>query len=63
MKDESKSSDEEPFINCEVCRKEIPRSVAQTYEGEEYVMHFCGLECYDSWKAPEQENKSETKDS
>ena len=42
---------EEPtLIDCEICFKEIPDSVAMTEEGEDYVVHFCGLDCYAAWK-------------
>ncbi len=41
---------EPDLINCKLCFKEIPESVATTEEGEDYVMHFCGLECYSAWK-------------
>ncbi len=49
------------LLSCDVCMKEIPHSAAQTSEGEEYIMYFCGLECYKKWKSTEQENKSDTK--
>jgi hypothetical protein len=38
-------------IQCEVCLKEIPKSEAKSAEADEYVMYFCGLECYDRWRA------------
>lgn len=41
---------EPALIDCEICFKEIPDSVATTEEGEDYVVHFCGLECYAAWK-------------
>jgi hypothetical protein len=40
----------EPVVSCEVCLKEIPRSVAQKRESEDYVLYFCGLDCYEKWK-------------
>ncbi|MBI3774538.1 MAG: DUF3330 domain-containing protein [Gammaproteobacteria bacterium] len=43
-------------IHCDVCMKEIPVSEAKNAEVQDYVMHFCGLECYDLWShqtAPE----------
>ncbi len=40
----------EPQINCNVCLKEIPRSGAKSHEAEEYVIWFCGLECYEQWR-------------
>jgi hypothetical protein len=42
---------EEPEkIDRETCRKDISPSAAVTEEGEDYVMHFCGLDCYRAWK-------------
>jgi hypothetical protein len=41
----------EGVVACEVCLKEIPKSVAQSHEGTEYVYHFCGAECYQEWLA------------
>jgi len=42
---------EEPHhVACQVCLTEIPRSVARTAEGEDYVVHFCGLECMETWQ-------------
>ncbi len=37
-------------ISCDICRKEVPLSEAKTSEAEDYVAHFCGLECYAKWK-------------
>jgi hypothetical protein len=36
-------------IHCDVCMTEIPASEAKSAEAQDYVMHFCGLECYDRW--------------
>jgi ribosomal protein L44E len=36
-------------VSCEECRKHIPRSVATSTEGGEYIKYFCGLECYEVW--------------
>ncbi len=41
----------EGVVACEVCLKEIPRSVAHSHEGAEYVYHFCGADCYAEWLA------------
>lgn len=41
---------ETEMLTCEVCRKEMPFSAAVTPEMEDYVAHFCGLECYEQWK-------------
>jgi len=49
MNDKPASS--EPIrVDCEICLKEIPKSVAVTEEGEDYIHYFCGLECYTIWK-------------
>lgn len=38
-------------VACEICLKEIPRSVAQSQEGSDYVYYFCGADCYQRWRA------------
>jgi hypothetical protein len=40
---------ETPTIRCEICLAEIPRSEAVSAEARDYVLHFCGLECYRTW--------------
>ena len=37
-------------VTCEVCLQEIPHSEAGIVEAEDYVMHFCGLDCYRQWR-------------
>lgn len=39
-----------PTLPCEMCMKEIPESVAQSYEGPDYVLYFCGNDCFDKWE-------------
>lgn len=39
------------MVQCEVCMTEVPVSVAQSVEGNDYVRHFCGLECLGLWRA------------
>lgn len=36
-------------VSCEVCLKEIPKSLAHIEEAEDYVLYFCGLDCFDKW--------------
>ncbi len=38
-------------VNCQVCRREIPRIDAIADEGEEYIRWFCGFDCYRKWQA------------
>lgn len=37
-------------VQCEVCMKEVPQSVSQSFEGIDYVHHFCGLDCLGLWR-------------
>jgi len=30
--------------------KEIPVDTAKSVEAVEYVVHFCGMACYEKWK-------------
>ena len=41
-------------VSCAQCQRIIPRSEAFQPEAEDYVLYFCGLDCYEQWKgAPE----------
>ncbi|MCL4745445.1 MAG: DUF3330 domain-containing protein [Burkholderiaceae bacterium] len=40
---------ESGHISCKVCMKEVPKSAATSAESTDYVLHFCGLGCYDQW--------------
>ena len=54
MGTENKSSDE--TVTCEVCLKEIEASESLSEEAEDYVINFCGLECYNKWKDKQAHN-------
>ncbi len=46
-----KMTPEEPeHIACEICLKQVPIDEASSFEGTDYVIHFCGLECYEKWQ-------------
>ena len=45
-----KPAEPEELLSCDVCLKEIPAEHAQSVESDEYVHHFCGLECYEKWR-------------
>lgn len=47
-------------LHCEVCLKEIPASEAKSAEAEDYVLYFCGLECYGRWRAQRDAPQQET---
>lgn len=53
-------SENEEKIACHVCKTMIPKAAAMHAEGEEYVLHFCNLDCMDHWKKEESEDKKET---
>ncbi len=36
-------------LSCEICLKEIPVSEAKSEEATDYVVYFCGLDCYQQW--------------
>ena len=44
------STEDLELVECEVCLKEIPASEAKNEEASDYVLHFCGLECFDKWR-------------
>lgn len=37
-------------LTCDFCLKELPPSDAVREEGEDYVAHFCGLDCLQAWR-------------
>ena len=38
-----------PKVQCELCLKLIPQSEAKSAEAVDYVVYFCGLECFEKW--------------
>ena len=45
-------SDEEActVLTCAVCLKEIPADAIRVTDAQDYVQHFCGLDCLDAWQ-------------
>ena len=37
-------------VSCEVCLEQIPPSEAKMEEASDYVLYFCGLDCYRIWR-------------
>ncbi|OJW45429.1 MAG: hypothetical protein BGO60_08435 [Thiobacillus sp. 65-1059] len=37
-------------FNCEVCLKEVPADAAKLTDAQDYVHHFCGLDCLEAWQ-------------
>ena len=54
MSEQDKTTETVP---CEVCLKEVPRSDATTSEVDDYVAHFCGIDCYDKWQKENKEKE------
>lgn len=52
---EEKQTSNDGTIKCDVCMKEVPASEAESEEATDYVVHFCGLECYSKWKEQNQQ--------
>ena len=54
---ENKTQADDEKIACSVCLKEVPISEAKSEEATDYVVHFCGLECYEKWRDQETDKK------
>jgi hypothetical protein len=37
-------------VSCDVCLKQVPKSEAKSPEASDYVLYFCGLDCYEQWR-------------
>ena len=49
-------------VACEICLREIPRSVSTSGEGTDYVYYFCGERCYEQWLAQTGESTDAERD-
>ena len=49
-------------VQCDACFTEVPLSVAKSFEGLDYVHHFCGLNCLEKWLAQAQPKPRTTPD-
>ena len=47
-------------VPCAVCLREIPRDEAQVAEAEDYVLYFCGIDCYGKWRTQEDVSGSDS---
>ncbi|NIP73789.1 MAG: DUF3330 domain-containing protein [Gammaproteobacteria bacterium] len=48
-----------PKVSCELCRKEVARSEAKSAEGRDYVLFFCGIDCYEQWCKDQEDGRAE----
>jgi hypothetical protein len=53
MSQTSVASDRKP-VPCFRCGEIVPISEAKSFEGVDYVVYFCGLDCYAKWAAQEE---------
>jgi hypothetical protein len=44
-------------VPCAICRREVPVSEAKSEEAVDYVLYFCGVDCYAEWKKQEKTGK------
>jgi len=51
------NKEDEEKIACEVCQKMIPKAAALHAEGQDYVLHFCNIDCLDHWKNEQKKEK------
>jgi len=38
------------ILTCAMCLKEIPADAATQFDTQDYVQHFCGLDCLGVWQ-------------
>ncbi|MGD8572380.1 MAG: DUF3330 domain-containing protein [Gammaproteobacteria bacterium] len=49
----------EKTVSCEECKKEVPLSGAFSSEAQDYVLYFCGQECFNHWRKKAEQNIGE----
>ena len=37
-------------MSCEVCLQEIPADSVKQADAQDYIHHFCGLNCLEAWQ-------------
>ena len=37
-------------VICETCLKEVPADAVNVSDAQDYVHHFCGLSCLETWR-------------
>lgn len=37
-------------VSCAVCLKEVPADAIRLADAQDYVLHFCGLDCLEAWQ-------------
>lgn len=44
-------------VNCAQCLREVPKSEAVVREAQDYVLFFCGEDCYAAWREEARDGK------
>lgn len=42
--------DDDAMVSCSSCERVVPLSTATHEEGQDYLRHFCGQDCYAAWR-------------
>ena len=58
---EEKEKEGKAALPCDVCLRDIEHDQGQSHEVEDYVYHFCGLECYTKWERQKPAEKEDGK--
>lgn len=37
-------------LSCAVCLEEVPADAIAVTDAQDYVLHFCGLDCLETWQ-------------
>lgn len=37
-------------VSCAVCLAEVPADAVSVMDAQDYVLHFCGLDCLEAWQ-------------
>ncbi len=61
MDKHNRKSDEDIEVKCAMCNV-IPDSHGMTVEVEDYIMHFCGEECFAYWREKYQKQNGKKND-
>ena len=40
----------EPKVSCTQCLREVPETEAVVREAQDYVLYFCGRDCFEVWQ-------------
>jgi hypothetical protein len=37
-------------VSCATCLKEVPADAVKLADAQDYVLHFCGIDCLEAWQ-------------